>query len=123
MPEHSIGRVHGRHGNFLVVLRALTYMLALGGPGLRVVAERSVLNARYLASLLSAVYTFPYDAPCMHEFVASAAEVKRATGVRAMDIAKALLDEGYTPRPCTFPIVDERMVEPTETESRKRSKR
>ena len=120
MPEHSIGRVHGRHGNFLVVLRALTYMLALGGPGLRVVAERSVLNARYLASLLSAVYTFPYDAPCMHEFVASAAEVKRATGVRAMDIAKALLDEGIHAPTVYFPLIVEEalMVEPTETESK-----
>jgi glycine dehydrogenase subunit 2 len=120
MPEDSIGRVHGRHGNFLVVLRALTYMLALGGSGLRAVAERSVLNARYLASLLGPAYTFPYDAPCMHEFVTSASALKRATGVRAMDVAKALLDEGIHAPTVYFPlIVDEAlMVEPTETESR-----
>jgi glycine dehydrogenase subunit 2 len=119
MPEHSIGRVHGRHGNFLVVLRALTYMLALGGPGLRRVAERSVLNARYLASRLSDAYTIPFDTPCMHEFVASAADLKRATGVRAMDVAKALLDEGFHAPTVYFPlIVDEAlMIEPTETES------
>ncbi len=119
MPEHSIGRVHGRHGNFLVVLRALTYMLALGGPGLRRVAERSVLNARYLASLLSDAYTFPYPAPCMHEFVTSAAKLKRATGVRAMDVAKALLDEGFHSPTVYFPLIVEEalMVEPTETES------
>ncbi len=119
MPEHSIGRVHGRYGNFLVVLRALTYMLALGGSGLRRVAERSVLNARYLASRLSSAYTIPFDSPCMHEFVASAADLKRATGVRAMDVAKALLDEGFHAPTVYFPLIVEEalMIEPTETES------
>jgi glycine dehydrogenase subunit 2 len=119
LPEDSIGRVHGNHGNFLVVLRALTYMRALGGPGLQRVAERSVLNARYLQSLLSDDFQFPYDAPCMHEFVASAADIKRETGVRALDIAKALLDHGFHAPTMYFPLVVEEalMVEPTETES------
>jgi glycine dehydrogenase subunit 2 len=119
VPDASIGRVHGNHGNFLVVLRALTYMRALGGSGLRRVAERSVLNARYLASLLSDDYTIPYDAPCMHEFVASAAHLKRETGVRAMDVAKSLLDHGFHAPTMYFPLVVEEalMVEPTETES------
>jgi glycine dehydrogenase subunit 2 len=118
-PAASIGRVHGHHGNFLVVLRALTYMRALGGAGLRRVAERSVLNARYLASLVSGPYGIPYPAPCMHEFVASAADLKRRTGVRAMDVAKALLDHGIHAPTVYFPlIVDEAlMIEPTETES------
>lgn len=118
-PADSIGRVHGNHGNFLVVLRALTYMRALGGDGLRRVAERSVLNARYLESLLSDDYEIPYPAPCMHEFVASAGALKRATGVRAMDVAKALPDHGFHAPTMYFPlVVDEAlMVEPTETES------
>ena len=120
MPASTIGRVHGNHGNFLVVLRALTYMRALGGPGLRRVAERSVLNARYLESLVSAAYDIPYAAPCMHEFVASAAALKRQTGVRAMDVAKALLDRGIHAPTVYFPLVVEEalMIEPTETESR-----
>ena len=119
-PESLIGRVHGNHGNFLVVLRALAYMRALGGPGLERVAERSVLNARYLASLLSDDYSIPYDAPCMHEFVASAAALKRATGVRAMDVAKSLLDHGFHAPTMYFPLIVEEalMIEPTETESR-----
>ena len=119
MPEQSIGRVHGHHGNFLVVLRALTYMRALGGSGMRAVAERSVLNARYLASLLKPPYTIPFSTPCMHEFVASAADLKRATGVRAMDVAKALLDEGFHAPTVYFPLIVEEalMIEPTETES------
>jgi glycine dehydrogenase subunit 2 len=118
-PEASIGRVHGAHGNFLVVVRALAYMRALGGPGLRRVAERSVLNARYLASLLADDYEIPYPDPCMHEFVASAAALKRATGLRALDVAKGLLDRGYHAPTMYFPLTVEEalMVEPTETES------
>jgi glycine dehydrogenase subunit 2 len=120
MPEHSIGRVHGNHGNFLVVLRALTYMRALGGDGMRRVAERAVLNARYLAELVRPEFDIPYDRPCMHEFVASARRLKQRNGVRAMDVAKALLDRGFHSPTVYFPlIVDEAlMVEPTETQSR-----
>ena len=119
MPAASIGRVHGGHGNFLVVVRALAYMRALGGPGLRRVAERSVLNARYLESLIAAEYDLPYREPCMHEFVASAARLKRETGVRAADVAKALLDLGFHAPTMYFPLIVEEalMVEPTETES------
>jgi glycine dehydrogenase subunit 2 len=119
MPGRSIGRVHGNHGNVLVVLRALAYMLALGGSGLRRVAERAVLNARYLAALVSDAYEVPFPAPCMHEFVISAARLKKETGVRAMDVAKALLDRGFHAPTVYFPlIVDEAlMIEPTETES------
>jgi len=118
-PEDSIGRVHGNHGNVLVVLRALTYMRALGGPGLRRVAERAVLNARYLEKLIAGTYDIPFPVPCMHEFVASAATIKKETGVRAMDVAKALLDRGFHSPTVYFPlIVDEAlMIEPTETES------
>jgi len=118
-PERSIGRVHGNHGNVLVVLRALTYMRALGGSGLRRVAELAVLNARYLAQIVSTAYDIPFPAPCMHEFVASAATIKRNTGVRAMDIAKALLDRGFHAPTVYFPLIVEEalMIEPTETES------
>ncbi|MDP8958489.1 MAG: aminomethyl-transferring glycine dehydrogenase subunit GcvPB [Actinomycetota bacterium] len=119
MPEASIGRVHGHHGNFLVVLRALAYMRALGGEGMRRVAERAVLNARYLQSLLPREYEIPYRRPCMHEFVASLRSLKKRRGVRAIDVAKALLDVGFHAPTVYFPLVVEEalMVEPTETES------
>ena len=119
MPEKSIGRVHGKHGNFGVVLRALTYMMALGGDGLRSVSERAVLNARYLEELLRGPYDLPYDSPCMHEFVASAKTLKRDTGTRAMDIVKALMDEGFHAPTVYFPLIVEEalMIEPTETQS------
>jgi glycine dehydrogenase subunit 2 len=120
MPARSIGRVHGRHGNFGVVVRAVTYIRALGGPGLRRVAERSVLNARYLAALLSDRYEIPFTAPCMHEFVASGERIKSDTGVHAMDIVKALLDKGFHAPTMYFPLIvpEALMFEPTETQSR-----
>ena len=102
------------------MLRALVYMRALGGEGLRGVAERAVLNARYLEHLLGDRYDLPYPSTCMHEFVTSAGSIKKDTGVRAMDIVKALMDRGYHAPTVYFPlIVDEAlMIEPTETQSR-----
>jgi glycine dehydrogenase subunit 2 len=119
MPEQSIGRIHGWHGNALVLARAYAYILAHGGDGLAEIARTAVLNARYLKERLRGVYDFPYDGPCMHEFVASAASIKKATGARALDLAKRLIEEGFHPPTMYFPlIVDEAlMVEPTETES------
>ncbi|HET9771985.1 MAG TPA: aminomethyl-transferring glycine dehydrogenase subunit GcvPB, partial [Acidimicrobiia bacterium] len=119
MPERSIGRIHGWHGNALVLARAYAYILAHGGDGLAEIARTAVLNARYLKERLRGVYDFPYDGPCMHEFVASSASIKKATGARALDLAKRLIEEGFHPPTMYFPlIVDEAlMVEPTETES------
>jgi glycine dehydrogenase subunit 2 len=118
-PVKSIGRVHGKHGNFGVVLRALTYMKALGGDGLKRVSQRAVLNARYLEELIRGPYDLPYDSPCMHEFVASAKTLKKDTGTRAMDIVKALMDEGFHAPTVYFPLIVEEalMIEPTETQS------
>jgi glycine dehydrogenase subunit 2 len=119
MPEQSIGRIHGWHGNALVLARAYAYILAHGADGLPEIARTAVLNARYLKERLRGVYDFPYDGPCMHEFVASSTPLKKATGVRALDLAKRLIEEGFHPPTMYFPlIVDEAlMVEPTETES------
>ncbi len=118
-PPRSIGRIHGWHGNALALARAYAYIRANGGDGLQLVAQTAVLNARYLKERVRDVFDLPYDEPCMHEFVASAANVKRATGVKALDLAKRLIEEGFHPPTMYFPlIVDEAlMVEPTETES------
>ena len=118
-PERSIGRVHSWHGNALVLARAFTYVLVHGDDGLRRIAQRAVLNANWLRRRLHATYDVPYDRPCMHEFVLSAAPLKRATGVRAVDVAKRLLEEGFHAPTVYFPLtVDEAlMIEPTETES------
>jgi glycine dehydrogenase subunit 2 len=118
-PARSIGRIHGWHGNALALARAYSYILANGGDGLQQVARAAVLNARYLKERVRDVFEFPFDEPCMHEFVASASNVKRETGVKALDLAKRLVEEGFHPPTMYFPlIVDEAlMVEPTETES------
>jgi glycine dehydrogenase subunit 2 len=118
-PERSIGRLHSWHGNALVLARALTYVLVHGNDGLRDVARLAVLNANWLRKRLSNTFDAPYDRPCMHECVLSASSLKRATGVRALDVAKRLLEEGFHSPTVYFPlIVDEAlMIEPTETES------
>jgi glycine dehydrogenase subunit 2 len=118
-PEYSIGRVHSWHGNALALARAYAYILANGGDGLRRVAEAAVLNANWLRHRLRGVYDIPYDRPNMHECVLSTTNLKRASGLRAVDVAKRLLEEGFHAPTVYFPLtVDEAlMVEPTETES------
>ena len=56
----------------------------------------------------------------MHEFVMTLENLKKEKGVTAMDIAKALLDNGIHPPTMYFPLIVEEalMVEPTETETR-----
>jgi glycine dehydrogenase subunit 2 len=117
----SIGRVHGFHGNFAVLVRAYAYVFFHGTDGLQEVSELAVLNANYLAAEIAADFpvAYPGGRP-MHEFVATASALERATGVRAVDVAKRLIDLGYHPSTVYFPlVVDEAMmVEPTETESK-----
>jgi glycine dehydrogenase subunit 2 len=118
-PE-SIGRVRGHVGSVGVLVRAWAYIRAHGADGLREVSEDAVLAANYLRHRLEAdgAYEIPYPGPCAHEFIASAAGLKRATGVRTLDVAKRLIDKGYHPPTIYFPhTVEEAMlIEPTETE-------
>ncbi|MFN2504901.1 MAG: aminomethyl-transferring glycine dehydrogenase subunit GcvPB [Acidimicrobiales bacterium] len=118
-PERSIGRVHSWYGNALALARAYSYILANGGDGLRRVSEGAVLNANWLRHRLRGVYDIPYDRPSMHEFVASTAGLKRRSGLRALDVAKRLLEEGFHAPTVYFPLIVEEalMIEPTETES------
>ena len=115
----SIGRIHSFHGNFGINVRAYAYLRSLGPEGLRRVAEGAVLNANYLRALVADVLPTAHPGTCMHEFVSSARHLKKK-GVRAMDLAKRLIDLGYHPPTVYFPLVVEEalMVEPTETESK-----
>jgi glycine dehydrogenase subunit 2 len=114
-----VGRVRSFYGNFGVLVRALAYMLRLGGPGLCEVTRYAVLNASYLRSQLVGDYHLAYDAPSMHEVVLSD-RLQQASGVQTMDIAKRLLDYGFYAPTIYFPLVvrGALMIEPTETESR-----
>ncbi|MCB5576539.1 aminomethyl-transferring glycine dehydrogenase subunit GcvPB [[Ruminococcus] gnavus] len=118
--KDSIGEMKNFYGNFLVVVRALAYVMTLGKEGIPEASKNAVLNANYMMNKLKDLYTMAYDEVCMHEFVMSLVDLKKQTGVSAMDIAKGLLDFEIHPPTMYFPlIVDEAlMVEPTETESK-----
>lgn len=120
MPAKSIGRVKAFNGNFLVVVRALTYILTLGSDGLPDSSRHAVLHANYMMSRLKGTYDMPYDSFCMHEFVMSLDRLHRETGVSALDITKGLLDYGLHPPTMYFPTIvhEALLVEPTETESK-----
>jgi len=115
----SIGYVAPFYGNFLVCLRAYAYILSLGREGLIEASEQAVLNANYCMHALRGAFELPFDKPCMHEFVLSAVRQAR-NGVHAIDIAKALIDEGFHPPTVYFPLIvkEALMIEPTETESK-----
>lgn len=114
----SIGRVHAFYGNFNVILKAYTYIRALGGSGLREVAEHAVINANYMKAQLKPYFHLPYDRVCQHEFVISDQDMPNH--VSTMDIAKRLIDYGIHPPTIYFPLIvaGSMMIEPTETESK-----
>jgi glycine dehydrogenase subunit 2 len=116
----SIGRVRSFFGNTGVLVRAYAYIRANGPDGLREVARHAVLNANYLRALVDDVYPVPHGERCMHEFVATARGLARERGIRAMDVAKGLLDYGMHAPTVYFPLIvpEALMIEPTETESR-----
>ncbi|MDD4621779.1 MAG: aminomethyl-transferring glycine dehydrogenase subunit GcvPB [Kiritimatiellae bacterium] len=116
----SIGYIAPFYGNFAVLARALAYMLLLGGDGLRQATDHAVLNANYLRVKLQDDYDIPYNRVCMHEVLLSADRQMKRSGVRALDIAKALIDAGHHPPTVYFPMIvhEALMIEPTETESK-----
>ncbi len=119
-PEKSIGRVKSFYGHFLVVVRALTYIITLGRDGISSASKNAVLNANYMMYGLKDTYEIPFKGYCMHEFVMSVQSLKKETKVSALDIAKALLDYGIHPPTMYFPLIvpEALMLEPTETEDK-----
>ena len=115
----SIGRVKAFYGHFLVIIKALAYILSLGREGIPNAAKNAVLNANYLKHLLEGRFDMATDGLCMHEFVVTLESLKKETGVSAMDIAKGLIDRGMHPPTMYFPLIvhEALMLEPTETES------
>jgi len=115
----SIGKVRAYYGNFGVMVRALAYILAHGGPGLRNATVDAVLNANYIRHKLRPYFDLPYDRPNMHEVVFSD-DRQSAKGIRTGDMAKRLIDYGFHPYTVSFPLIvhGALMIEPTETESK-----
>ncbi|HEX3604510.1 MAG TPA: hypothetical protein VH134_01210 [Candidatus Dormibacteraeota bacterium] len=115
----SIGKVRAFHGNVCMLVRAYAYIRAYGDT-LPQIARDAVLNARYLQVRLRGLFGMAVDAPCMHEFVATT-RGGRVEGLKAMDVAKRMIDHGVYPPTVYFPttVPEAMMFEPTETESRR----
>lgn len=119
-PKESIGKVRSFYGNFLVTLRALSYIMTLGKDQLPQAGKNAVLNANYMMERLRERFSIVNKGRCMHEFVISMGKEAKEYGVTAMDIAKALLDHDMHPPTMYFPLIvkEALMVEPTETEGK-----
>jgi glycine dehydrogenase subunit 2 len=116
----TIGRVRSFYGNFLVILRALAYILNLGPEGVREIAETAVLNANYIRKNLEGEFHLKYASPTLHECVFSD-KFQKEFGVSNVDISKRLIDYGLHPPTMSFPLIvhGALMIEPTETESKR----
>jgi glycine dehydrogenase subunit 2 len=113
------GQVSGFMGNFGVLLRAYTYILALGKENIKMAGPLAVLGANYIKESLKDCYYLPIDSVCKHEFVFDGL-LDKSTGVTTLDVAKRLLDYGYHAPTIYFPLLFHQaiMIEPTETESK-----
>jgi glycine dehydrogenase subunit 2 len=116
----SIGRMRSFYGNYLVIVRALAYILNLGPEGVREIAETAVLNANYIRKSLEGDYYLKYPTATLHECVFSD-KYQKEHGVSNLDIAKRLIDMGLHPPTMSFPLIvhGALMIEPTETESKR----
>jgi glycine dehydrogenase subunit 2 len=121
LQEHcpkSVGRVRSFFGNFGILVRAYSYIMALGGDGLEDASQMALLNANYIRKKLARSYQLAYNEPCMHECIFTD-RLQQKSGVSTLDIAKRLLDYGHHPPTIYFPLVvsGALMIEPTETET------
>lgn len=117
--KNSIGKISPFFGNYGISLRAITYMMTLGGNGMLNTSTKAVLNANYILKRLEPYFDIPFGNKCMHECVISAKTLAKG-GVTAMDIAKYLLDFGMHAPTVYFPLIVKEaiMIEPTETENK-----
>jgi glycine dehydrogenase subunit 2 len=117
--EKPFGRIKGFHGQFGTFVRALAYMMSMGGDGLRQASSDAVLSANYILARLKGTFSAAFDGPCMHEALFDDRSLK-GTGVTTLDLAKALIDQGFHPMTVYFPLVvhGAMLIEPTETESK-----
>jgi glycine dehydrogenase subunit 2 len=116
----SIGRVSAFYGQFLMEVRAYTYLRAYGKEKMADISRHAVLNANYVRARLKEVLPPAHNRPCMHECILTAEKYKRENGVRALDISKRLIDYGFHPPTNYFPLIVPEcfMIEPTETETK-----
>jgi len=118
-PKSTVGKIKGFHGQFGMMVRALSYMMSHGADGLKQVAEDAVLSANYILAKLKNHYNVPFDGPCMHECLLND-KIQKEKGITTLDIAKALVEYGMHPMTVFFPLVTSgaMLIEPTETENK-----
>ena len=116
----TIGRVSGFYGQFLMEVRAYTYLRAYDKEYMADISRHAVLNANYVRARLRDVLPPAHERPCMHECILTAEKYKKQNGVRALDISKRLIDYGFHPPTNYFPLIVPEcfMIEPTETEAK-----
>jgi len=118
----SIGKIKNFYGNFSVLLKAYIYIQMMGSDGLKNASEIAVLNSNYMKNKIvdSGKYEMPYKNLRKHEFVLSCEKLRKEKNIRAMDVAKRLLDYGLHPPTIYFPLIvkEALMIEPTESESK-----
>jgi glycine dehydrogenase subunit 2 len=114
----SIGQLRSFVGNTGILVRAYTYMLAMGEDGLKAMSRRAILNANFIRAKLSGIFKATSTEPCMHEAVFSGSPLAEF-GIKTLDLAKRLLDYGYYAPTIYFPLIvhEALMIEPTETET------
>ncbi len=114
----TIGRLKSFYGHFGILVRAYSYILSMGGEGLKRASELAVLNANYIRARLEGEYDLPNKQRSLHEVVFS--EDALQNDCHTLDVAKRLIDYGYHPPTIYFPLVvhGALMIEPTETESK-----
>jgi glycine dehydrogenase subunit 2 len=121
--KDSIGKIKGFYGNFSVLLKAYIYINLMGKDGLKETSEIAVLNSNYMKEKItkSKLYDLPFKKLRKHEFVLSCKKLKQEKNIRAMDVAKRLMDYGLHPPTIYFPLIvkEALMIEPTESESKK----
>lgn len=115
----TIGKVQTFYGNFLIMVRAYTYLRMIGEQGLRDISRSAILNANYIIQSLKDYYYLPFPGYCMHEGVLSGIRL-RAHGIKTLDVAKRLLDFGLHAPTVYFPLIvsEALMIEPTDSESK-----
>jgi glycine dehydrogenase subunit 2 len=117
-PKKTIGRIKAFHGQFGAIVRSYTYIAMHGPDGMKDIAQYAVLNANYMKARLEKYYKVPFNRICMHEFVMEGCF--EGSDIRALDIAKRLMDYKFHPPTNYFPLIvhEALMIEPTETENK-----
>jgi glycine dehydrogenase len=97
------------------------YIKMMGAEGLTKATKIAILNANYLAAELKDNYGILYSGEngrVGHEMILECRNLKAATGISEIDIAKRLMDYGYHAPTISFPVHGTLMIEPTESESK-----